>query len=1080
MRAAGLENVREAPTEPRAAEKRPEQAGLEVTQLEGAPPFAFDPRMLLGLQATAGNAAVSGLIAQAREPPTAVDSVAPVASEAPPSEATDDSAGPAEEDLAVLDAEAGPGNVGGEAEISSMSSMSSGSPEAYDGGPAPGGVAIEERPQPATPALDGLDPGHALGTASTLPAGQFLQATGGVGRAVDHAAGVEQERLSREPPSRIRHPGSPETVQSPASERLALGQAVATRTVTRIREGREVTVRDAAPLPAAPALPASLGIEPVITGTANGQLSPNDGQKLASAIAQLPSADGGLGLQPGPLPAVPVAGNADPGRVHEQQAHLDQALSAEHAQARREAGVPLGENEIYPVAAAETLSGRVDVPLPGGGEAPVESEPDEAVSMMAEQERGPAIRAAAAAGIGELAAERRVYAERSGAERSKAANEMSELEKANSGEQGSERGAAQAEVAGLRGQWSQEQQELVERGRSEADVTARTAVETATATRTQATEEAAAHYREGREQADAARREGEQHAAAERQKAQSQSSGGFFGLVASAARSVFDAARSAVQAAFEKARQLARTAIERAQQLAQAVAERARQTIVAAIRVAGDTLTAIGDRVLVAFPVLRNRFRQAIRERVARAEAAVNRLSLALRQAVQSALNFLGGALAAVVSRLHSGMMAVVSRVRAAVQDAVDFARSAVAGLGTFAVLVRDVAANPGRWLANLAAAAQDGIRNHLWPDLKLAVQGWFSEKVESVVGLGSAAWSLLRKGGITTMQVASVAWEGLQSLIPQTIVWILIEKLVALIVPAAAAVMLIIQALQAAWGSIGRIMQAFDAFMGFLKGVRWGNAGPLFGKAVAAGAVAVIEFVSQFLLQRLMSGAGKVAGKLRALAKRIGKRLVGVGQAATRLGKSIGSRVGATGKRLVEKGERLMGKRSTGKTQGLVAPKTIETAAGRTRPGHEFAEAKDFKLVLADGSVSVRHGPLNPGPLHSLRKTIVDSFRSGSYTAKTLAAPKDLYRTFSEEEFRLGAYWTDLPPTGPLQAKIDLALLPSFENAATHTVHIRVPAGETIFEGFAAGQSAEPGIHLIGGSPQVVLTNLDRAWEVK
>ena len=1076
MRAAGLEKEREAPTESRVAEKRSEQAGIEVAQPDGAPPLAFDPRMLLGLQATAGNAAVSGLIAQAREPPAAVDAIAPVPSEAPPSEVADDGAGPAEEDLAGLDAEAEPGSAGAQAEISSMSS---GPQESYSGGPAPGGVAIEERTRPTVPSLDRLDPAQALGAASALPAGEFLEATGGIGRAVDHATGVEQERLLNQPPSRPRHPGSPETVQSPASQRVALGEDVATRSVTRVREGHDVPVREAAPLAAGAALPASLGTEPTITGSETGQLTANDGQKLASAIAYLPGTDGGLRLQPGPLPGVPIAGNADPNRVHEQQAHLDQALSAEHAQARRDAGVPLGENEIYPVAAAETLTGRVDAAPPAGGEAPADSEPDVAVSAIAEQERGPAMQAAAGAGIGELAAERRVYAERTGAERTKAESEMSEMERANFGEQSSQRGAARAEIAGLRGQWSQEHQELVDRGRAEGDVATRAAVETAAATRAQAGAEAAAHYREGQEQADAARREGEQHAAAERQKAQSKSSGGFFGLLASAARSLFDAARSAVQAAFEKARQLVRTAIERAQRLAQAVMERARQTIVAAIRLAGDTLMAVGDRVLVAFPAVRNRFRQAIRERVGRAEATVNRLSLALRQAVQSSLNFLGGALAAIVARLHSGMQAVVSRVRAAVQGAVDFARSAIAGLGTFAVLVRDVAANPGQWLGNLAAAAQDGIRNHLWPDLKLAVQGWFSEKVESVVGLGSAAWNLLRKGGITTMQVASVAWEGLQSLIPQTIVWILIEKLVALIVPAAAAVMLIIQALQAAWGSIGRIIQAFDAFIGFLKGVRWGNAGPLFGKAVAAGAVAVIEFVSQFLLQRLAGGAGKVAGKLRALAKRIGKRLVGVGQAAARLGKSIGSRIGATGKRLLAKGERLIGRRSAG-TKGLVEPRMMETDARRMRPGHEFAEAKDFKIVLPDGSIGVRHGPLNPGPLHSLRKTLVDSFRSGTYTAKTLAAPMDLYRVFSEDEFRLGAYWTDLPASGPLQAKIDMALLPSFENAATQTVHIRVPAGETIFEGFAAEQSAEPGIHLIGGSPQVVLTNVDPGWEVK
>ena len=1092
---AGLDREREAATESRVAERRQEQAGVETAppdsgqldsaQLDGGRRLPFDPRMLLGLQATAGNAAVSSLIAQAREPaaahePPAAEAADMAANGPPPAEsagAEASTAGVDDDSLAVLDAEAEPGNAGADAETSKLSSASS---DEYAGGPAASGVAIEERTDAPAPSLDGLEPEQALGVASGLPPRQLLAATSGVGRAVDRTGAIEQERLSREPPSRPRHPGAPSTVESPASERVGLGEGGSARAVTRVPRGHEVRVPATTPLPPAPALPAALGVEPVVTGGEGGELSADDGQKLASAIARLPGGDVGLRIGPGPVPPVPAAGNADPNQVHAQQAHMEEAINAEHAQGRREAGLPLGEDEIYPVAAAEVLTGRVEMSGASaeGAEGSAEGETDDAVSMIAQQERGTAIQAATGAGISELASERQLYADRTVSERATAESEMSGLERANFGEQAAERGTARAEVGGLRDQWSREQQDLVARGRAEGDATARSAVESAVATRTQAEAEAAAHYREGREEADAARREGERHAVEERQKAQSRSSGGFLGLLASAARSVFDAARSAVQAAFERARQLVRSAIERAQQLAQAVIERARQAIVAAIQVAGDALTAIGDRVLAAFPVLRNRFRQLIRDRVARAEAAVNRLSMALRQAIQTALNLLGRALAAAVARLRSGMQAVVSRVRSAIQAAVDFARSAVAGLGTFAVLVRDVAANPGRWLANLAAAAQDGIRNHLWPDLKLAVQGWFSDKVESVVGLGQAAWSLLRKGGITVMQVAGVAWEGLQSLIPPTIVWILIEKLVALIVPAAAAVMLIIQALQAVWGSVGRIIQAFDAFMAFLKGVRWGNAGPLFGKAVAAGAVAVIEFVSQFLLQRLMGGAGKVASKLRALAKRIGKRLVGFGRASIGLGKTVGQKLGSAGKRLLAKGERIVGERGGARGQELEAA-TVEAGGRRIRPGHEFAEAADFTIVEPDGSVSVRHGPLNPGPLHSRDEEVLHSFRSDTYTARTLGGEKDLFRVYSDPRKKLGAYWTDIPPSGPLQSTIDAALLPSFGNQATQVVHIRVPAGETLFEGFAAEQAEEPGVRLLGGGRQIVLDNIRADWEV-
>jgi len=96
------------------------------------------------------------------------------------------------------------------------------------------------------------------------------------------------------------------------------------------------------------------------------------------------------------------------------------------------------------------------------------------------------------------------------------------------------------------------------------------------------------------------------------------------------------------------------------------------------------------------------------------------------------------------------------------------------------------------------------------------------------------------------------------------------------------------------------------------------------------------------------------------------------------------------------------------------------------------------------------------------------------------LAQPKDLYRAYSKSGKKFRAYWTDIPPAGPLQAKIDSALLPSFGNEATKVVHIRVPAGETVFEGFTAPQVEDPGVNLLGGGRQIVIDNVKPEWEVK
>jgi hypothetical protein len=233
-----------------------------------------------------------------------------------------------------------------------------------------------------------------------------------------------------------------------------------------------------------------------------------------------------------------------------------------------------------------------------------------------------------------------------------------------------------------------------------------------------------------------------------------------------------------------------------------------------------------------------------------------------------------------------------VDAARQTVQRAIEFGRSVVQGLAAFAALIRDIAANPGQWIRNLAAAVMDGIRNHLWAALKTAIQGWFSSKVDEVLGLGMSVWQMLRQGGIALARVARMAWEGLKQAIPMVLIQILIQRLVSMIVPAIGAVMVVIEGLQAAWGTVSRIIQAIERFLAFLRAVRGGSAGPLFAQALAAAAVAVIDFVSNWLLTRLRRPAGAIAGRIRAIAQRIGQRL-------RRLMQGIGRRLRRFGQRL-------------------------------------------------------------------------------------------------------------------------------------------------------------------------------------
>jgi hypothetical protein len=509
-----------------------------------------------------------------------------------------------------------------------------------------------------------------------------------------------------------------------------------------------------------------------------------------------------------------------------------------------------------------------------------------------------------------LASQRQDYAERTAGERAKADTEMRQLEQTNSQEQTGERAAAKREVLGMRRQWTDAQQEVVAGAQGEADAKTSETVQTVAQEHAAAEQQAATHYQEGQETAERARHEGEQQAAAERKKAQSQSPGGLLGAIGSFAQSLFDKAKQAVQSVFDRARQLVRSAIEKAQQLATAVMERARQTIVGAIRAAGSVLMAIGDRVLVALPSLRTRFRKAIQDRIAAAEAVVNKLANGLKQAVQGALNLLGTALSAAIGFMQKGMQAALDGVRSVVRGALDFAKGALSAFGTFAVLVKDIAANPGQWISNLAAGVRDGIRNYLWVEIKTAVQGWFSDKVQEVVGVGQAIWHLLQRGGISIAEIARMAWEGLKAAIPGILLALLIEKLMSLIVPAVGAIITIIQSIQAAWGSLGRILQAFEAFFAFLKQVKLGTAGPQFAKAVAAGAIAAVEFVSNFLMSRLKGAASSVSNRLRAIAKRIGDRLAAIGRGLAKGARAIGSGIRRAGQKLRSGFDRLRGKR--------------------------------------------------------------------------------------------------------------------------------------------------------------------------
>ncbi|TMC41325.1 MAG: hypothetical protein E6J25_09545, partial [Chloroflexi bacterium] len=394
MRTTTVEHETEDTAQARGAETQRKDGAQPVGELADAPPALLQPHILLRLQAMAGNAAVAGLIetrkpetATAFEPPAGPSllatsaappatseappgtSEAPGTTEAPPAEAATDTEPRAEDDdeLAALDAAADAAPVAGQpnadevaqnarAELADQVQSGDG-PEASGGAGEPG-VPIEARPPPVAHDVSTSEPAAGLAQVGRLPPAQLLSSLGSVSSAVDQHATGEHQRLAASAPRRARHPGAPSTVESPASSRIALPGSPMARSIPTMPEVREVGIRRPAAPPAVPELPVRDG--------------------------QLPTRDPGLELKPGSLPQLSLHGNADPASVQQQRSRLLSGLERERAGGQQEAGRPLGEDEIFPIAPAETLMASVGQAPGGAGQAtapPKPSEDDEAASI---------------------------------------------------------------------------------------------------------------------------------------------------------------------------------------------------------------------------------------------------------------------------------------------------------------------------------------------------------------------------------------------------------------------------------------------------------------------------------------------------------------------------------------------------------------------------------------------------------------------------------------------------------------------------------------------------------------------------
>ncbi|MEM6791401.1 MAG: hypothetical protein AAF715_28040, partial [Myxococcota bacterium] len=421
--------------------------------------------------------------------------------------------------------------------------------------------------------------------------------------------------------------------------------------------------------------------------------------------------------------------------------------------------------------------------------------------------------------------------------------------------------------------------------------------------------------------------------------------------------------------------------------------------IIAAIRLAGEALIAISDVALAAFPEQKAKFQAAVRKKVADAEDTVNRYADALKKSVTALFDALGEFLDKALGLLEKALLAAIEAVKERVTSALKAAEAVAKTLGAFADLVKDVAADPGGWIANLGAAVVDGIKNHLVNAMKTAISGWFRSKVEEVLGLPVDMMKALFKGGFNLAKIGKMAWNALQSAIPPILVQLLVEKLVAMVVPAAGAVMVVIEGLQAAWGSISRIIAAMGAFVSFLKAVKSGGAGAKFAAAVAASAVVVLDFVSHLLLRRLINPAKKVGGKLAGIAKRIlakiKKTLKKVGRKIKKAFKKVMRKIKKAGRKLFGRKKKRKGKKKKDKK------KEKETAAEKqARLDRAMAEAEALTSGKRRLGPILRLRLLSIRRRHRLKSLRAKKQSAGVYLITGVANPTATFRATAPGEF--------------------------------------------------------------------------------
>ncbi|MEV7866253.1 DUF4157 domain-containing protein [Streptomyces sp. NPDC088124] len=746
------------------------------------------------------------------------------------------------------------------------------------------GKAKKEAPAPD---VSNATPESGLATAAGLKPHQALETLKGVDGAVGRSVEKERTTLRKAPPKTRRPSGSPRTV--PGGPTVAAPGTYTNAKVARTKAAQGSTPEITGEQKPEGELPGSNVPEPSwwdiavtigaqLFGSLLKEILPLD--DLIDSILGLPTKDEGLqNAKVGDAPGLPLENDSDPERTDEQSRKLDDRKNELHRSGRTDAGLPMGEDQIYPDVPVETLTGKV----PGGkktaktsgprsvsGSVPIES-----ASAVAEHDRGPQIQAGFAEGRGKMTKERGAKDEKSQQDKEKYDQDLKREVDASSKKQSDTREKGRSDISASRADWRQEQDDKVaeiddKKGKkyekvrkditdkekeTDEDVDKRTEDDNQriTDTQTDAEREAEEKQEEGKSDADNWLEE-----AIEKLK------------------EFFEELKNAIKTVFEEARQVVTDLIDRFKQAVFQLIDDARNWVIDQINTFADALIALGDELLADYPAMRDKWRNTIDGARDWAVDKVNEFADALKEVAGKLLDGLCGALLAGLDLLETGLLAAVDVAESVTVGALEFGAAVVQGLGEWAAIFNDIVSDPGDWISKAGAAAEAGAQDHLFEEIKAAVKAWFDQKVQEIIGIPMEDFQELLDGGVTAEEMGQMAWEEALPQLPLIIGVLVVEKVVSRLIPGAGWVMAVIDALQTAWGALSEILAAFGLFMDFLKSVKGGKGALPFAKAVAAGVVALLELVYQFLIEGVGRYMGKVADRLGDMLKNLRKKKPG------------------------------------------------------------------------------------------------------------------------------------------------------------------------------------------------------------